>query len=425
MKHVIIGNGPAGVVAAEALRSLDPHAQITLIGDEPEPPYSRMAIPYFLVGNIDDTGTYLRKTPDHFAKAGIELLRGRVARVDSAGHRVHLEGGKELPYDRLLIATGSRPVRPPVPGMDLPAVHTCWTLADARAIVARAQAGTRVLQIGAGFIGCIILEALVGRGVKLTVVEAGDRLVPRMMTPRAGTMIRRWVEQNGIDVHVNARLASITPQGNAVVGRLESGEAIEADLVICAAGIRPNVEFLAGSGVEVGRGIRVDDRMRTSMPDIYAAGDVTEAPGFHSGEPEVNAVQPNAADQARIAAINMAGGDTRSQGSLAFNVLDTLGLISTSFGQWWGAEGGQGVEQVDDERFQYLSLQFDDDVLIGATGIGHTDHAGALRGLIQGRVRLGDWRDRLLADPSQYMAAYLACAQDQARRHEVEALRPR
>ena len=425
MKHVIIGNGPAGVVAAEALRSLDPHAQITLIGDEPEPPYSRMAIPYFLVGNIADTGTYLRKTPDHFAKAGIELVRGRVAKVDSAGHRVHLEDGKELPYDRLLIATGSRPVRPPVPGMDLPAVHTCWTLADARAIVARAQAGTRVLQIGAGFIGCIILEALVGRGVKLTVVEAGDRLVPRMMTPRAGTMIRRWVEQNGIDVHVNARLASITPQGNAVVGRLESGEAIEADLVICAAGIRPNVEFLAGSGVEVGRGIRVDDRMRTSMPDIYAAGDVTEAPGFHSGEPEVNAVQPNAADQARIAAINMGGGDSRSQGSLAFNVLDTLGLISTSFGQWWGAEGGQGVEQADDERFQYLSLQFDDDVLIGATGIGHTDHAGALRGLIQGRVRLGDWRDRLLADPSQYMAAYLACAQDQARRHEVEALRPR
>jgi len=425
MKHVIIGNGPAGVVAAEALRGLDPQAQITLIGDEPEPPYSRMAIPYFLVGNIAETGTHLRKTLDHFAQAGIELVHGRVAKVDSAGHRVHLEGGKELSYDRLLIATGSRPVRPPVPGMDLPAVHTCWTLADARAIVAKTKSGTRVLQIGAGFIGCIILEALVARGVKLTVVEAGDRLVPRMMTPRAGTMIRRWVEQNGIDVHVNARLASITPQGDAVVGRLESGESIEADLVICAAGIRPNVEFLAGSGVEVGHGIRVDDRMRTAMPDIYAAGDVTEAPGFHSGEPEVNAVQPNAADQARIAAINMAGGDTRSQGSLAFNVLDTLGLISTSFGQWWGAEGGQGVEHADDERFRYLSLQFDDDVLIGATGIGHTDHAGVLRGLIQGRVRLGDWKDRLLADPSQYMAAYLACAQDQARRHEVEALRPR
>jgi NAD(P)H-nitrite reductase large subunit len=425
MKHVIIGNGPTGVVAAEALRSLDPHAQITLIGDEPEPPYSRMAIPYFLVGNIPDSGTYLRKTPDHFAKAGIELVRGRVARVDSAGHRIHLENGEDFGYDRLLIATGSRPVRPPVPGMDLPAVHTCWTLADARAIVEKAQAGTRVLQIGAGFIGCIILEALVARGVKLTVVEAGDRLVPRMMTPRAGTMIRRWVERNGITVHVNAKIASIAPQGDALLGRLESGETVDADLVICAAGIRPNVEFLAGSGIEIGRGIRVDDRMRTSMPDIYAAGDVTEAPGFHSGEPEVNAVQPNAADQARIAAINMAGGDTRSQGSLAFNVLDTLGLISTSFGQWWGTEGGQGVEQADEDHFQYLSLQFDDDVLIGATGIGHTQHAGVLRGLIQGRVRLGGWKDRLLADPSQYMAAYLACAQDQARRHEVEALRPR
>ena len=425
MKHVIIGNGPTGVIAAEALRGLDPRAEIVLIGDEAEPPYSRMAIPYYLVGNIPETGTHLRKDPGHFAKARIELVRGRVARVDPTAHRIAFDDGRALGYDRLLIATGSRPVRPPVPGIDHPAVQTCWTLADARAIVGETKPGTRVVQIGAGFIGCIILEALAVRRVKLTLVEAGDRMVPRMMTPKAGTMIRRWVERQGIDVHVNAKLTSITPRGDALVARLENGEAIDADFVICAAGIHPNVEFLAGSGVEIGRGIRVDAGMRTSVPDIYAAGDVAEAPGFHSGEPEVNAVQPNAADQARIAAINMAGGDSRSQGSLAFNVLDSLGLISTSFGQWWGAEGGQGVEQADDEHFRYLSLQFDDDVLIGATGIGHTDHAGALRGLIQGRVRLGDWKDRLLADPSQYMAAYLACAQDQARSHALDALRPR
>jgi NADPH-dependent 2,4-dienoyl-CoA reductase/sulfur reductase-like enzyme len=152
--------------------------------------------------------------------------------------------------------------------------------------------------------------------------------------------------------------------------------------------------------------------MRTTVPDIYAAGDVTEALGFHSGQPELNAIQPNAADQARIAAHNMAGGTTELQGSLAINVLDTLGLISTSFGHWQG--NGDGVELVDEANFRYLSLQFEGDVLIGATSIGWTEHVGVLRGLIQTRTPLGVWKERLKADPTGFMAAYLATAQKAA-----------
>jgi NADPH-dependent 2,4-dienoyl-CoA reductase/sulfur reductase-like enzyme len=175
------------------------------------------------------------------------------------------------------------------------------------------------------------------------------------------------------------------------------------------------VAFLAGSGVATGQGITVNERMETTIADIYAAGDVTEAVGFHSGKPELNAIQPNAADQARIAAINMVGGEgARFQGSLAINVLDTLGLISTSFGQWWGVQRGETAEMVDDQGFHYLSLQFDGDVLIGATSIGWTDHVGALRGLVQGRVRLGPWKDALMHDPTQFMAAYLGAAQKAA-----------
>jgi NADPH-dependent 2,4-dienoyl-CoA reductase/sulfur reductase-like enzyme len=147
------------------------------------------------------------------------------------------------------------------------------------------------------------------------------------------------------------------------------------------------------------------------VPGIYAAGDVTEAVDFISGKRTLNAIQPNAADQARIAAINMAGGQATLPGSLAINVLDTLGLISASFGQWWGEAGGESVEQVDEKGYKYLSLQFKGDVLIGATSIGLTDHVGVLRGLTMGRVRLGEWKERLLADPSQIMQAYLACAQ--------------
>jgi NAD(P)H-nitrite reductase large subunit len=467
MKHIIIGNGPTGLVAAETLRRLQPDAEIALIGDEAEPPYSRMAIPYFLHGGIAAEGTHLRKEHDYYAKHGIHLIRGRVVKVDSEARQIEFEGGERLPYDRLLIATGSHPVMPKVPGIDLPNVHTCWTLDDARAIAAKARAGSRVLQLGAGFIGCIIMESLAARGTKLTVVEMGDRMVPRMMTAKAGAMIRNWVEKKGVKVHVNAAITAIEQKGDELavkVGRplaaegaprsggvatasgmrdaelrsavaasastvaspqagpllhapASPGDTVMADLVICAAGVRPNIGFLKGSGIEIGRGISVDSHMRTSVQDIYAAGDVTEAAGFHSGLPELNAIQPNAADQARIAAHNMAGEPSISQGSLAINVLDTLGLISTSFGHWQGLpkdEGGSGVELVDEAANRYLSLQFKGDVLIGATSIGWTDHVGALRGLIQTRASLGAWKDRLLDDPTSFMTAYLATAQKAA-----------
>jgi NAD(P)H-nitrite reductase large subunit len=292
-------------------------------------------------------------------------------------------------------------------------VHTCWTLEDARAIVKLAKSGSRVLQIGAGFIGCIIMEALAARGTQLTVVEMGDRMVPRMMTEKAGGMIRQWCEKQGVKVHTGAKVESLRAGSKAgeLIAKLSNGQEIVADLVICAAGVAPNIDFLKGSGIAAERGILVDAAMQSSVPGIYAAGDVTEAADFISGKRTLNAIQPNAADQARIAAINMAGGQSTLPGSLAINVLDTLGLISASFGQWWGEAGGESVEQVDEKGYKYLSLQFKGDVLIGATSIGLTDHVGVLRGLTMGRVHLGEWKERLLADPSQIMQAYLACAQ--------------
>lgn len=413
MKHVIIGNGPAGVIAAETLRKADPNADILLIGDEPEPPYARMAIPYFLIGNIGEEGTHLRKRKGHFEALGIGLLGGRAAGVDPKAHKVKLADGKELDYDRLLIATGSHPIKPPIAGMDAPNVCTCWTLKDARAIVKLATPGARVLQIGAGFIGCIIMEALASRGTRLTVVEMGDRMVPRMMTEKAGNMIRRWCEAKGVRVHTGAGVESLRAGAKAgeLVAKLDNGQEVIADLVIVAAGVAPNIAFLEGSGIAVERGIRVDASMRTSVADVYAAGDVTEAEDFFSGKPVLNAIQPNAADQARVAALNMAGGSVTLPGSMAINVLDTLGLVSASFGQWWGEPGGESVERCDEKNYKYISLQFRDDVLIGATSIGLTDHVGVLRGLTLGRVRLGEWKARLLADPTRIMEAYLARAQ--------------
>ena len=414
MKHIILGNGPAGVIAAETLRRAAPHDEIMLVGNEAEPPYSRMAIPYLLEGNIDESGTYLRKSADHFEHLNIRQHRGRAAALNTEKRTVLFDDGHFEGFDRLLIATGSHPVRPPIPGVDLPQVHTCWTLEDARAIAQRATPGARVLQLGAGFIGCIIMEALVKRGVQLTVVEMGDRMVPRMMTPEAGGMIKRWVEKQGVRVVTGAGVEFIEKgQNSPLTVALSTGERLECDLLIVAAGVAPNVAFLEGTPVHVAKGVLVDDSMQTSVPGIYAAGDVAEAPDLFSGRHLVAAIQPNAADQARIAALNMAGGSgqgaARMKGVLAINVLDSMGMISSSFGEWQGVPGGDGVEQADESNGRYISLQFSGDVLVGATAVGLTEHVGALRGLIQGKMRLGAWKDRLLETPTRFAEAFIAC----------------
>lgn len=216
MHHVILGAGPAGVIAAETIRKHAPADTITLVGDEAEPPYSRMAIPYLLIGNVKEAGTYLRKSLTHYTDLRIDQVAGRATTVDTQARTVTLDNGKTLKFDKLLIATGSHPVRPPIPGMDRPGVHPCWTLEDARAIAALAQPGARVLQMGAGFIGCIIMEALAARGVALSVVEMGDRMVPRMMGPTAGGMIRDWCEKKGVKVFTGTKVEAIEA-GKSVV----------------------------------------------------------------------------------------------------------------------------------------------------------------------------------------------------------------
>jgi NADPH-dependent 2,4-dienoyl-CoA reductase/sulfur reductase-like enzyme len=412
MKHVIIGCGPAGVVAAETLRKQRPKDEIVMIGDEHEPPHSRMAIPYLLTGAIDEAGTYLRKDPQHFKNLGVRVAVGRVTSIGTAPRRVALSEGQSFDFDTCLIATGSTPVRPPVPGIDSPFVHPCWTLKDARAIQQLAKPGARVLQMGAGFIGCIILEALAQRGVKLTVVEMGDRMVPRMMGPVAGNLIRDWCRAKGVTVHTGTRVEALEP-ASPIRAKLSNGVAEEFDLVIQATGVRPNIGFLSGSPIRCLQGVLTDERMQTSVEGIFAAGDCAEAFDVATGRTVVSAIQPNAADQGYVAGMNMAGMHARLHGVTQINVLDTLGLVSTSFGNWQGVSGGEHAELSDPARFRYLRLEFDGDRMVGANSVGITEHVGVMRGLVERGVKLGPWKDRLIGDPNCLMEAYLACAQAQ------------
>ncbi len=406
MKHVIVGGGPAGVTAAETLRKIEATADITLIGGESGPPYCRMAIPYYLAGDIAEQGTYFRHSGDHYARLGIRYLNDRVETISATDGRIRLAGGADLAYDRLLLATGSRPAMLPVPGLDTPGVYSCWTLDDARHIAARATAGAEVVLIGAGFVACIIMQALAHRGMKLTVVAGSSgRMVRSMMDETAGDLIMGWCREHGVSVLTGQRVAAIEA-GPTVL--LADGQALKADLVVVASGVRPNSEFAAAAGIVVKEGIVVDGYLKTSLDGIFAAGDVAQGPDFSTRTRSVHAIQPTATEHGRVAAMNMAGRPIAYRGSLGMNVLDTLGLISSSFGQWQGVAGGEAAIHLDAQRFRYIDLKFDGDRLIGVNSVGRTENLGALRGLIQKRVRLGAWKDRLMANPYRFMEALVA-----------------
>jgi NAD(P)H-nitrite reductase large subunit len=410
MKHVIIGNGPAGVIAAETIRQNAPQDDILLIGKEAGPPYSRMSIPYLLLGTTKEAGTWLRKDTEHFARLRLDRKLGNVESVDSAARKLTMQDGSPIPFDRLLIAAGSRPVLPYIPGIGSPGVHTCWTLDDARKIMQLAQPGARVVLIGAGFIGCIVMEALAARRVQLTVIEKRDRMMPNMMGAGAGNMIRQWCEKKGIKVHTSTRVTSIEA-GTPLTLRLSNDEQLHADLIVSATGVQPNVDFLRGSGIRFLQGVVVDASMQTNVAGIYAAGDCAEAFDCESGRTMISGVQPNAADQAYCAGLNMAGKRAFQRGVRQINMVDTMGLVSTWFGQWRGVSGGQWVELSDHRNFKYLRLEFSKDVLVGSNSIGLTEHAGVLENLIRHHVALGEWKEKLLQDPTRLKEAYSACVQ--------------
>lgn len=407
MSYVIVGAGPAGIIAAENLRKLDASSSITVLGEETEAPYSRMALPYLLADDVGESGTHLRHDASHFDGLDIDVRQSRVAAVNVEKKTLSLDSGNSISYGKLLVASGSHTVRPPIEGMDLSVVQNCWTLADARRIAEKAVPGSKVVLMGAGFIGCIVLEALAARKVELTVIEMADRMLPRMMDDIGGRIIKSWCQEHGVTVLTDTAVAAVEDAGSQASLKLADGSSLDADLVVCATGVKPNIEFLHGTGVKTDVGIVVDHRLATSVEDIFAAGDVAQGPDLSTGKHEVHAIQPTASEHGRIAALNMAGRPTHYRGSLSMNVLNTLGLVSSSFGVWDGVPDGSRATAVDMDNSRYLRLEFDGDRLVGALALGHTQHVGVIRGLMQTGVDLGSWKQRLMKDPHQIMHAYL------------------
>ncbi len=408
--HVIIGGGPAGMNAIETIRQFDADAPITLVSDEHA--YSRMALPYFLAREIAqgqlDTGS-----DEYFNRLRVERRIGRRAtRVDSGARTLQLDDGAVIGFDTLLIATGSAPTRPPIPGADGRHVHSLWTLADALAVMASSKIKRpSVVLVGGGFIGLIILNALRKMGWRLCLVELEGQILPRMLDRRAADAAEAWLRERGVDVYTGCSVRGIEGARKKTVA-LSDGQNLSANLVILSTGIRPNAGFLAGSGIQVDQGVVVDGRMHTSVPGIYAAGDVAQGPDLLGGPPVVHAIQPTAVDHGRIAGANMAGQPRVYGGSLVMNILDVAGLHCASFGRWQETEDTTVVWNA--ARPVYRKLVWEGTRLVGGIILGPVDDTtmltdvGMLKGLIQSRVDLADWKRYLNERPWDLRRAYVA-----------------
>ncbi len=391
MRVVIIGAGPAGLTVAETLRQHDRSIDILMISAEQSPPYAPPALAdYFLTGREE---TLFWKGRDVCERLGVDFRSGvGVQAVRPASKKIELEAGQTIDYDRLVIASGSR-LYAPIAGNDLPGVYNFKSLSAATTLIDQARKGRgEAVIVGAGFIGMEIALLLRELGLTVTMVEMLDRVMPRMLDPETAEIALSAMQARGIQVRLKTKARTFTGSRKATGVELESGEVLKADVYVAATGVKPNIDFLKGSGLDMESGVRVDDHLCTNLPDIYAAGDVAETIDRLSGERYVHAIFPNAVAQGEIVAQNLLGQDVVYEGAERMNSLKHLGLPIMAVGEMSGSEELRW-RQGDTLRKIFL----DKGCIVGFRFAGDISGAGIYRSLMLRRENVTRLKDRLLS----------------------------
>ncbi len=396
MKIVIIGNGPAAVAAAEAARELDGHCGITMISKEAVPFYSPCPLAEYVEASVPRDHLFLRDEK-FYRDQDITTFFGHPATaIGTTARRVTVGSGSdaaELPYERLLIASGARAIMPPIPGLaGTPGVFALKTLADADGIVARLPAARRAVVIGSGFIGLEAAQALVRRGLAVTVVEALSQVLPQMLDAEMAALVETRLRDHGVDVRVNSPAEAVLGGQAGVSAVRVGGQEIPCDLVVCAVGVRPDLSLLAGSGISTATGILVNEFMETNQPDVYAAGDIVE--GFdRQGQRRVLPIWPNAVNGGRIAGGNMVAARTRSfRGLDGINVVRIFDLPVASFGS---SAGERSLRYAGNGILKKLSLS--SGRVVGAQFFGDVNATGLYHELMNKGVDVGSFESELLS----------------------------
>ena len=391
-KYLIVGSGAAGATAAQSFVRSDSAAKVVLIGDEPYPYYYRPKLWNFLAGELDQPALFYRPA-DWYASQNITLrLQTKAATIQLAEHRVILADGETLPYDRLLLSTGSRCFVPDVPGAGLPGVFLLRTLEDALAIREHSARSRRAVIIGGGLLGLETARALSALQLEVTVVEIAPHLLPRQLDREGAVFLQTRLESLGLKVIVGRKPAEILGEKAATGVRLDDGRTIPGELILFSAGIVPRVEIARDAGLTTRQGIIVDQYLQTSAEDVFAAGDAAEF------EQRIYGLVNPALDQARAAAQNMAGEKTTVyRGTLPSATLKIVGMELTSLGEAT-AEGEPLVvlRDLNESGNCYRKLVLRDGILVGAILLNDTASVLAVRQLMTSRQNVSGFQDRLL-----------------------------
>lgn len=396
MDYVILGNSAAAVGCIEGIRAVDPVGKITVIASEKYHTYSRPLISYLLEGKTDLERMKYR--PDSYYKdLGVEAKLGEKAvALKPQEHKVVLEDGQQISYDKLLVATGSTPFVPPMEGLEtVEKKFTFLSLDDAKALETALTPDSRVLIVGAGLIGLKCAEGIAHRVKSVEIADLASQVLPSILDQEGASRVQRYLEAQGLTFY----LGDTAQKFEGHTARLKSGRKVEFDLLVLAVGVRPNTSLVKDAGGSVNRGIVTDDSGLTSLPDIYAAGDCCESHDITSGEHRVLALLPNAYFQGECAGRSMAGEDSHFTKAAPMNAIGFFGLHLITAGSY------QGEKLVTQDEKNYKALFVEDGLLKGFILVGDClENAGIYTALMRDRVPLDTVDFQLLQERPQFLA---------------------
>ena len=430
--HVIVGSSIAGISAAEAIRERDAAAAISIVSEEPYGLYSRPGLAYLLRGDIPEKQLAAR-TPDDVRQLRATLIHSRAEQLRPAQHQVVLANGQTLSYDRLLLATGSIAVPPDFPGANLHSVLKLDDLDDARALLKAARRNKTAIVIGGGITALELVEGLRARGMKVHYFMRGDRFWANVLAESESQLIEDRLRDEGVIIHTRTQIKQAIGQRDKLTAvETQSGETIKCNVLAVAIGVQPRVELAQAAGLKIDRGLLVDEYLRTSAADVFAAGDVAQVHDPHSGRGVLDVLWSTALAQGRVAGLNMAGAQQPYVKQVAMNVTQLAGLVTTIIGTIGGdAPGGDQRASRDEDlmtlsrgdseawrqpvgawtltdqhaadRADRIRLLVGDQTLVGAIVIGDQTWSRPLHQLIEAQVDIRPIRAQLMADPATAM----------------------
>ncbi len=402
MKIVIIGNSTAGINAIEAIRRAGSDAQIYNISEEPYEHYSRPLLSYLVAGKITEDRLGIRPKTFYNDYKVEAHLGSPVVFVDTEKKIAYCNDGKRFNYDKLLIATGRRPVKLPIPGIDGEGVFNFLTYDDAKKVINFIKKDVKsVCVIGSGLIGLKAAEALRIKSLEVTVVELLDYIMPLASDKRASEILQMALEANGVKFRLSTSAKEILRNANGKITgvKLSTDEIIPCEMVIEAVGLSPNLDFLKGTEARVNIGIIIDNYMRTTIPDVYAAGDVTESKDAITGQSNVHAVWPRASEQGYTAGLNMIGFEKEYIGGYGMNSVSFFGVSCISMGDVKTEKPNfEILVKETPEDFKYTKIILENDKIRGAITVGRFINVSALNRLLRKRVDVGVFRENLLEE---------------------------